>query len=123
MLTDEETRNPYLLSSLADCATPDNPQSPGAAFLLEVADEAANGPRTEADPYDEASRIANEAVYRQESRGSHGLILAAVDLCAYREETEDLIEPTNDVHHLLTVGLYMIAERLAAAILTEQKDN
>lgn len=119
MLTDTDLTNPYVLSYLADCAGPDNKQSPGSAFLLEVAADAQEAD-PEQDPADEARRIADEAVYRQESRGTYSMILAAVDICAYQEDIEDVQAPTTDAVDLLRAGLYMIAERLASTILQKQ---
>ena len=124
MLTPEDYENPYILSRLADCATPDNKQSPGAAFLLEVAnaygDARGNNDDGSGDTDDLPHEIADEVVTATESRGTHGLILAAVDLCAYREDIDDYAEPTTDAHRLLTLGLYVIAERLTAALQTEE---
>ena len=121
----DEYANPYILSRLADCATPDNPNSPGAAFLLEVADDyrRAAEERPDTDPEDLPHEIADQACYRLESRGSHGFILAAVDLCAYREDVSEYTEPTTDAHRLLTLGLYVIAERLVQALQTETEGN
>ena len=125
MLTTEDFQNPYILARLADCATPDNPNSPGAAFLLEVAADYARAvdDRPDTDPDDLPFTIADEACYRLESRGTHGLILAAVDLCAYREDVSDYTEPTTDAHHLLQTGLYVIAARLVHALQTETEEN
>ena len=125
MLTPDDYANPYLLSRLADCATPDNPNSPGAAFLLEVADDfrRAADERPDTDPDDLPHEIADEACYRLESRGTHGLILAAVDLCAYREDVTDYTEPTHDAHRLLTIGLYVIASNLIHALQTENEED
>ena len=127
MLTTEDFQNPYILARLADCATPDNPSSPGAAFLLDVADAygdaRGNADDGSADTDDLPFTIADEACYRLESRGTHGLILAAVDLCAYREDVSDYTEPTTDAHHLLQTGLYVIAARLVHALQTETDEN
>ena len=125
MLTTEDFQNPYTLARLADCATPDNKQSPGAAFLLDVADDyrRAAEDRPDTDPDDLPYDIADEATLRLESRGSHGLILAAVDLCAYSEDIDDLAEPTTDAHRLLTLGLYVIAERLIRTLQAETEEN
>ena len=127
MLTTEDSQNPYILSRLADCATPDNKQSPGAVFLLDVAnaygDARGNNDDGSGDTDDLPHEIADQACYRLESRGTHGLILAAVDLCAYREDIDDYAEPTTDAHRLLTLGLYVIAERLVQALQTETEEN
>ena len=125
MPTTEDSQNPYVLSRLADCATPDNPNSPGAAFLLDVADDyrRAAEDRPDTHPEDLPYDIADEATLRLESRGTHGLILAAVDLCAYREDIDDYAEPTTDAHRLLTLGLYVIASNLVQALQTETEGN
>lgn len=120
MLTEEDFTNPYTLSRLADCATPDNKQSPGAVFLLDVADDYQN--RADAygdtDPDDLPFTIADDACYNAESRGTHGFILAAVDLCAYQEDV-DHGDPNATAHSILTAAMFQIAARLIQALQAE----
>jgi len=136
MLTPDDYANPYVLSRLADCATPDNPNSPGAAFLLEVADAytRAAEERPDTHPDDLPAEIAAEAVYSLLSNFTHSVHLAGTDLCAYRDADEVAEDCGPEVLHeypnaqgIVTValchGLYVIAERLVQALQTETEGN
>ena len=135
MLSPDDYANAYILSRLADCATPDNPQSPGAAFLLEVADAYRDAPNARPDtPPDELpGEIAAETVYGLLSDFTHSVHLTGTDLCAYREADELADDAGADSLHeypnalgivtcALCHGLYVIAERLVQALQTETDD-
>ena len=109
------------LANDADCAGPDSPDSPGAQFLEQVQDAVVelteHKPDTEPDDmdYDGAvHELADSAVPVY----THEFWQTFVDLAAYAEDTSDY-GPLEDVEQTCKVGVYMIAERLAHALLAE----
>jgi hypothetical protein len=103
--------HPYALARLADCADPDSPTSPGARWLLAIAEHVAE---REHDDEDLAHEIADSAVPPYTS----DVFAVLVDLAAYREDVSDLVAEGDDLTRRASVALYVVAERLAAALLS-----
>lgn len=106
-----------------DVYAPDTEQ--GQNFLVDIDEEAreiltehiaSNGTADDAARCDIAWQVADEAVTRLESRGTHGKWLVLVDLGAYRENVE---EPTVSLNALGDRVLYDIAYRVAMRALFE----
>lgn len=118
---DAVERQPYALARLADCSSPDNETSPGAEFLMSVAyqiaeaidwaDEHNDGNLEE----DAGSEIADNAVPIY----THDLWATFVDLAAYNEDPTELGADASDMEQSARACLYMIAQRLAAALIEE----
>jgi hypothetical protein len=129
--------SPFALASLADCASPDSIESPGAKFLGGVARDVADRAQpyttsepTPADVYrarldeltgDDAHELADSAVPVY----TYDRWLTFVDLAAWQEDISDY-GSTDDLTNAAGVALYMIAERLVRALaeeLTEALDT
>ena len=143
--TPRPTFDPYALttwalSSLADCASPDRPDrygythevnpddftpSPGADFLRSVAVDLAERIEYAGDDFtpddfsDELVELVDGApsVYTAERWAEF------VDLAAYNEDGADLGGFPSDLTDAAGVALYMIAERLAWALLREYAET
>jgi len=115
--------NVIILATLADCPQPDSVDSPGAEFLIAVAD-AVEDAIDNNDELDERliSEIANDAP----AVSTHAKWLQFVDLRGYRVDTTDLtgdrISARALTDHINTV-LVMIAERLIAGLITERRET
>lgn len=112
--------NAYALASVADVASPDFPDSPGAEFLVSVRDDAVerfdlvdSEDRESTDWTDTAHEIADSQVPSH----THEKWLAFVDLQAYYEDVSELVDDTSDLNHIGGVALYEIGRRLAVAVL------
>jgi hypothetical protein len=121
-LTLPDELNAYSLASLADCATPDTQESPGAAFLLRVQDATREAVEEIDDPedieremQDRAHEIADTAVPVY----THDCWQVFVDLGAYNEDASELGADASDLTTAAGVALYMIAERVVTALVTE----
>lgn len=126
-MTDEKL-NAYELARVAEVQSPDSLESPGALFLLSVQDAV-----TEHLTYEQSigheystvvggSMIADDCVTTLESHGTYGKWQAFVDLLAFQEDTSDLGAP-EDMNQGADWALYMIAERLAVALLETADDE
>ncbi len=106
--------NAYELARMAGCASPDSPESAGAVFLLDV--QFAVNEYSEIDE-DTAAQVADEApdVY------THQMWAEFVDLAAYNEDPTELAGELADMGQSARICLYMIAERLAAALIDERE--
>jgi len=109
----------YELATMADCASPDSPSSPGARMLAQTRDtviEAWESGRYHGseDPSDVHHAIADDApsVY------TYTAWQQFVDLGAWQEEPETGEWP-DDLSKAAAVALYQIAERLAVAVHDE----
>lgn len=115
--------NAYELANMADVASPDSSESQGALFLLDIlsdVNEFTADALQGADLGDEAHTIADEAVYRLESRGTYRKWAAFCDLAAWQEDPSDLgYESFSDLNEGADVCLFMIADRLAMTLLEE----
>lgn len=112
----ENTRNAYQLALLADCMTPDSPESPGARFLTGVAD-------TFYDALDDllSSDTPDEDLYELDAEPSvytYEMWQQFVDI-ATQEESE--MEGT--MEQMASFCLVKIGERLLQALWTEAQDE
>ena len=118
-------RNAYVLASMAECLTPDSHESPGAEFLTSTVEALAESVRWDAendggqDIGDMIHEIADGAVpiYTRKMWETF------TDLGAYQEGTNELEDASADMDQRARVALYMIAERLCFAIVTEDADR
>lgn len=112
----QSTHTPYALARLAECASPDSLDSPGARFLASVADAVADHIDYNEGAWDDddAHEIADGAVPVY----THERWQVFVDLAAYQEDPSEWGEIT-DMTEAAAVCLYMIAERLACAVAAE----
>lgn len=108
-----EARTPWQLARMAGCADPDAVDSPGAAFLQNVASATIEACEYAGawDP-DDAHEIADGAVpvYTGE------MWRTFVDLAAWVEDLDELGGSTGDMTRDASVALYLIASRLAYAV-------
>ena len=104
----------YELASLAECASPDSGDTPGAYFLVGVAQSVADAyafDRTQdvddvvAEVADDAPSVYTDTMWRE-----------FVDLAAYREDLDELGVTDGGLEPQARICLYMIAERLARAL-------
>lgn len=116
----------FLLSDEAGCSSPDSASSEGATFLANVRDATVELIESHLDEIEDAewfdsanddgsvSEIADGAP----SIYTHQLWSEFTDLGAYNEDPTDLgFDDTTDMNRLASVCLYIIAERLANAVL------
>lgn len=112
------------LANLAGCASPSSTASPGALMLKHVAEatsEVIDDYRQDSTPEDrydysgELHEIADAApdVY------TAGLWAEFCDLAAWNEDPSDLTTNRADMQARASVCLYLIAERLARALVEE----
>lgn len=113
------TTNPNQLARIAECYSPDSFTSPGARFLEEIADSV-NERREDGSlvRVDAPAEIADAAVPVY----THERWQTFVDLGAYEEDVSELGADASDLTQCAAVALYMIAERLAGALI-EQDDE
>lgn len=117
-----EIRNAHQLAYLADCASPDNAgegdeaPSAGASFLLSVQDEILDA--HEYDPWTANACDVFEIADQLVPIYTHDLWETFADLAAYREDVTDF-GPIETMEKGAQVALYMIAERLASALVAE----
>lgn len=137
MSTPEPTTEPlnaWQLADLAGCGAPDAPDSPGATFLLRVADAVADqredfDPR---DPSDYAHDIADTAV----PIGTWEMWRTFTDLTAWDQADEwademggltiggpRLNDHGNGMTAVAAIGLYRVAEALVLALVSEWDDD
>lgn len=119
MTTKTETLNAYQLAYLADCGVPDTRESLGAQFLLEV-QEATAARRADFDGSEDMTDVAHEIADGAASIYSTiDLWRTFVDLAGFREDVSDLgFEfDCNEAEKYPMTALYLIADRLASALL------
>jgi hypothetical protein len=114
--------SPYELARIAECASPDAPDSPGARFLVGIADAVEEAREGDSDIDDLAHEVADAAVPVY----THRLWMTFVDLGAYDEADEDgaAVASLADGNPSNYAGamLYYIARRLAYRLLTNRPD-
>ena len=115
----------YTLAGMADCMSPDSLESVGAQFLGSVRD----------DVIERVEDITAEDFERETEDISHEIADSAVpvytgekwatftDLGAYAEDVSEYAGESSDMDKLSDVALYVIAERLASAILSELAES
>lgn len=116
-------QNAYQLAGLADCASPDSPESDGAKFLESVRDAVveeieANG----VEDWEDRDGILHEIADNAPDVYTHTRWSEFVDLAAYNEDISEYGEYGNDLTQAAAVALYMIAERLVRALFSEAAD-
>jgi hypothetical protein len=122
-------RTVWELARIAECSDPDTDSSPGADFLRHVENSVkealAYGHEQDYDVTDEdwqsstASEVADQCVPVY----THNLWVTFVDLAAYSEDVSELgmeSVPTDELEKLPSLALYMIGERLALALFSEE---
>lgn len=114
------TFNAYELASMADCASPDSEDSYGGKFLLGVqrdtAEHVANG--GDADDLHEIADAAPHTYTYQKWQ-------EFVDLAAWNEDLDELggLSSCESMEKAAGLSLYLIAHRLAAALIEEWDDD
>lgn len=118
-MTSTTERSVWHLARLAGCSNPDTPESPGARFLravdagaIELAES--HEPDGLGEPSDDVHELADSAVPIY----THERWQTFTDLAAYQEDVTEYGEIA-DLTAAAGVALYMIADRLAFAILAE----
>ena len=112
-------RNANQLAGLADCTCPDGPDSPGARFLMLVADSVAEAMEYDTDGVDDAYDMANEAADGCVPIYTHPMWQTFVDLEAFKEDVSDIAQSDTDMENMARIALYQIGERLALALIEE----
>lgn len=111
----------YNLASMADCGSPDSPESVGAMLLVHVRDavvEYLKGHDAGQYNEDERDAYAHEIPDGAPSFYTHKRWAEFVDLAAYNEDPTEYGAP-DDMNQAAAVCLYIIAERLFWALLAE----
>lgn len=128
MATLEEIKGwTFVLSSEADCGSPDSLESAGMAFLTSVRDAVVEGIEDgtfepDGDGRDDDNGAVHAIADGAPSIYTHTLWKQFVDLCAYQEEPE-FGEWPDDLEKAGGIALFQIAERLVYAILREWRDG
>lgn len=117
----EDRLNPFVLARMADVATPDAPDSPGGDWLDTVYVSALEIIEDYEDDDERRDAIAERAgsvvpVY------THLRWEVFVDLAAYNEDPTELGADPSDMNQCAGVCLYLIAERLMAAVIEDAED-
>lgn len=122
--------NAYELARLADCASPDKPDSPGAKFLESVQDGAreavadyledapADMDGIDSNDLDEDGRL-HEIADNAPDVYTYTRWLEFVDLAAWQEDPADLGGMPDDLTTAAGVCLYLIASRLVHALTND----
>lgn len=129
-LADVRALNRFQLARLADLTSdPDSPESAGTKFLARVRDAIVEGAHERlVDEQgcivddDEATDFVHEIADEAPSIYTHEVWAQFVDLCAYHEDLEGYVDESTDMESRARVALYLIAERLALALVDEVRD-
>lgn len=116
MTTETATYTPFELAGMADVASPDSVTSAGAEWLALVAGRADEYSDDTEYLEDWIAEVADSVVPIY----THRRWLVFVDLAAYTEDTTELGVDGSDMTQAAGVALYMIAERLLAAVLEDR---
>lgn len=110
----------YELARIADVQSPDDAfESPGAQFLLGIAEDVKDRRGYGELDEDSAHEIADSAVPVY----TYKMWQTFVDLCAWDEDLDDLGGSTGDMTKDAMAALYLIASRLAYALIEEGTDD
>lgn len=109
--------SPYTLVRLADCSEPSDHDTPGARFLLGIAEHVAERAGDDDDRHDLAHEVADAAIPPY----TVDIWAVFVDLQGWHEDTRDLGDDGGDLTRSATLALFMIGERLAAALLHDEQ--
>lgn len=122
------THNPYVLANMTDTGKPDTNESPGAVWLVHIADaaeELAEEVRDARDLEDAVHECADQLVPVY----THEMWQVFVDLTAYNEEDESglmaecMADDAADMTRAAMVALYQIAYRLLTSLLESVEDD
>jgi hypothetical protein len=112
-------RNAYSLALLADVASPDSLESPGALWLTRIESAAANlleeCAELGGDPVDAIHETADAIVPIY----THERWSVFTDLAAYNEDVTDYGPDYSDLTAVAGVALYVVAERLLSILVDE----
>jgi hypothetical protein len=122
-MTTTETYNAHQLAGMAECSSPDSTDSPGARFLLQVAASVAESLEYDEDGTEDTSDMAQEVADSAVPIYTHERWQVFVDLCAYNEDISDFGTDETDLTALAGAALYVIAERLAVALIEEAREE
>ncbi len=114
-MAEYEIPNAYVLAGMADCASPDREDSPGARFLAMVADSVVEAVENDDDRDDIPWAAADQCVPIY----THKVWSTFVDLAAWQEDPTEYGADGSDMTQTAGVRLYIIGERLAWAILED----
>ena len=113
--TEYKVPRPYVLSGMADCASPDSEDSPGARFLTMVADSVVEAVENDDDRDDIPWTAADQCVPIY----TYDVWRTFTDLGAWQEDPTEYGADGSDMEQAAKVCLLMIGERLAAAVLDD----
>ena len=111
--------HPYVLARMADCASPDSEDSPGAHFLEMVADSVVEAVEYGDDRDDIPWAAADQCVPIY----TYDVWRTFVDLGAWQEDPTELGADGSDMEQAAKVCLFAIGERLAAAVLDDMGEG
>ena len=114
-----EDYNAYMLAGMADVVSLDTLESPGAQFLLSVADTVEDYRSNDSLDEDSACEIADSSVPIY----TYDIWQTFVDLAAYQEDPSELGYDASDMTKAAQVSLYMIAERLVNELIEAIADE
>ena len=114
-MSEYEIPNPYVLAGMADCASPDREDSPGARFLGLVADSVVEAVENDDDRDDIPWATADGCVPIY----TYDVWRTFTDLGAWQEDPTEYGADGSDMEQAAKVCLLMIGERLAAAMLDD----
>ena len=136
------SRTTWELANLADCTSPDRPDrhgyahdvsgeefdpSPGAEFLRSVAYGVSDFLPSDGEEFDpddvEVADNVSEVADAAPSVYTYQRWREFVDLAAWDEDVTELGGPDDDMTATAGVALYMIAERLARALVAEYAEE
>lgn len=108
--------NAYTLARLAEVQSPDSLESAGARFLISIANAVDDLDADDLTNEDQLTQIADDApdIY------THTMWSEFVDLCAYQEDPTELGADASNMDQCARICLYMIAQRLTTALVTER---
>lgn len=127
--------NAYQLADLAAAQCPDSLESAGAEFLTSIRDSVAEQLEWFADNTSSADNVADLASEFRDSSDecteiadgapsiyTYTRFKQFTDLAAWQEDISDYSDGESDMEKLAGYALYVIAERLIAALVTEIED-
>jgi len=121
-IADFKTDGAFSLAGPADCMSPDSPTSPGALFLGRVRDDVIERVEDITDLSDferETEELTHEIADNAVPIYTADKWATFVDLGAYQEDVSELAGDEGDMDKLGSIALYVIAERLVQAILSD----
>lgn len=126
-LADVRALNANQLAYRADVTSPDSPDSPGAQLLASVRDSLVESIDQFVDEdgivdEDEAHDLAHEIADSAPSPYTHAMWSQFLDLCAYGEDLDEYTSEDTSMEARARIAIYLIAERLALALVQEIAD-